>query len=206
MNRVFATPFALLLSAMAFDGYALEPLSYDYVYADLASGTKDETLGRNSDVMDLAVGGYYGLDSTWILTGEYSARFIHLDDTTAQNYILLPGLGMRIGLGERLDLLVDGKLGGIRYVLSDDDSDDDIESSTKLMYGASARLRYALTENWQLGAGLRLRRSDIVDEDIMDVGVHYRFNSLFALGGFYTHTEYSHHSSNSGGLSLRVYY
>ncbi len=206
MKRIFSSSMVLMMGTMAFHCQAFEPLSYDYVYGDLASGTKDESLGRNSDIMDLKVGGYYKLDDTWLLTGDYSARFIHLDNTTAQNYVLLPGIGAHFMLSSRLDMLVDGKVGGIRYVLTDDDTDDNISTSTKLMYGAGVRFRYALTDNWQLGAGLNLHRSDVVDEDIMDVRVDYRFNDLFGLGGFYTHSEYDHHTSNSGGISARVYY
>ncbi len=211
MNLTFAQSTALLCGLLLHTAFAdeissLDPLSYDYVYFDAASGSQDGSLGDNSDVTELAVGGFYPLSERWILTGDYRARFVHLEGTTAENYILLPGVGAYFPLGERLDLVVDAKAGGVRYVLSDDDTDDNLDSSTDWMLGGGVYLRYALTDQLQLGGTVKLNRSDRVDEDIFQLKIDYRFNKLFGLGGFYTYTDYGHNSENAGGLSARVYY
>ncbi|WP_341663476.1 hypothetical protein [Vibrio sp.] len=86
----------LLWAITTLPAHANNNFNYNYLYADLAAGSFNDDLGTNSSVTSLAVGGKRVIEEQMLATIDYEARFIHpSDNTTTENYILLPGMALR---------------------------------------------------------------------------------------------------------------
>ncbi|MGD8170253.1 outer membrane beta-barrel protein [Vibrio sp. TRT 21S02] len=203
---VMATALCLPSSVVMADSSTTNNIEYEYIHADLSSGSLNENLGENNNVTTLTIGGNYLFTDHWVASLDYSARFIHPANTTTEIYSLMPGIGYRYALIEDLDMLAQASVGYIRARTTNDITDETLKSDTELRYGTSLTLSYALNENWQASVIGELTRSDILDENLLTLRGDYKLSKRFMLGGFYTHRDTGESTTNEGGISVRFAY
>ncbi|MEZ9229890.1 outer membrane beta-barrel protein [Vibrio amylolyticus] len=181
-------------------------INYDYFYADLSSGSYDETLGVNSNVTALAVGFSTLYRQNWLLGFDYSARFTHRDTETDEYYTIQPAIGYRFELMPNFELSPRVKVGFKRLNVVVDDTDVRLFRHDDFIYGGDLKAAYQLTKKLELAAVGELIRSEHFDENILTLRGDYRISQSFTLGGFYTHRDMKSNTTNEGGISLRFYY
>jgi len=177
-----------------------------YFYADLAAGALDDDIGTNSNVTSLSVGGVMPLSFGLLASLDYSARFIHPDETTTEIYTLLPGLGMQFDLAQNLALQGLVKAGMQWAEQTNDITDTTLSSNDEFTWGGELGLIYQLNERWSAIADVEWNRSDIIDVDIYTLRANYRASQRMSFGGFYTHRNSGVTTTNEGGVSLRVHF
>lgn len=177
-----------------------------YAYVDFSSGSLDENIGDNSNVTAIKVGGQLPMDQRWLATLDYSARFIHPENTTTEIYTLLPGIAARFDVGSGFEVVTGVKVGMQWARLTDDDTDIKLESSNEFVWGADVGLIYNITPRWRLATDAELNRSDILDVEIYSLRADYRFDSGFTVGGFYSHRDSDRGSTNEGGVALKLFF
>ncbi|NOH72271.1 outer membrane beta-barrel protein [Vibrio pectenicida] len=181
--------------------------NYNYLYADLSAGSFDDDLGTNSNVTSLAVGGKKRLDKKILATIDYEARFIHPNDnTTTENYTLLPGVAFYYSLEDKWDLMVGAKTGYVWSSSTNDITDEKLFSDGKFMWVGNVTLKHELTQHWQVSFTGELRRSDILDEDIFNMRAGYQVTDKIVVAGFYTHRNNGKTTTNEGGISVKYLY
>lgn len=181
--------------------------NYNYLYADLAAGSFNDDLGTNSSVTSLAVGGKRIVEDQILATIDYEARFIHPNDnTTTENYMLLPGMALSYSLEDKWDIIAGVKIGYVWSSKTNDTTDEKLFSDNDFMWGGDISLQYEVNQDWQISLTGELRRSDILDEDIFNMRAGYNINKMFVIAGFYTHKNYGKTTTNEAGISLKYMY
>lgn len=209
--RWILAPLLLTASVQAAENNQLNNVNYDFIYADLSSGSLNENLGEDNNATALAVGGNYVWSDNILFTLDYTARFIHPTDITTELYTLLPGVAYRYPLADKLDIVTTAKLGYLWAKQTRDSTDEKLYSDSDLTLGASVELRYALTEKWQLATSGEYNHTDFLDERVFNVRADYQFAKRFTAGVFYTHRDGDFETAqikgssttNEGGISLR---
>ncbi|OIQ26619.1 outer membrane beta-barrel protein [uncultured Vibrio sp.] len=180
--------------------------NYNYVYADLSSGSYDETLGVNSNVTALAIGFSALYRVNWLVGFDYSARFAHRDNETDEYYTMQPAIGYRFELMPKLELSPRAKVGFKRLNTVEEESDVRLLRHDDFIYGGDLKLAYQWTKKLELAAIGELIRSEHFDENILTLRGDYRFSKKMTVGGFYTHRDMMSNTTNEGGISLRYYF
>lgn len=181
--------------------------NYNYLYADLAAGSFNDDIGTNSNVTSLAVGGKKLIQEHVLATLDYEARFIHPNNnTTTENYTLLPGVALRYSIEEGWDLIAGAKLGYVWSSQTNDITDEKVFSDGDFMWGGDVSLKYELDQHWQISLTGEMRRSDILDEDIFNIRADYQIFPRMALAGFYNHRNNGKTTVNEGGISVKYWY
>ncbi|MBU2898232.1 porin family protein [Vibrio hepatarius] len=206
-------PPYILLSLMLlgllpmFTTNASNNFNYNYLYADLSAGSYDDDLGTNSNVTSLAVGGKKQFDKKILATLDYEARFIHPNDnTTTENYILLPGVAFNYSLDDKWDLIAGAKTGYVWSSSSNDITDEKLFSDGKFMWAGDVTLKHEISQYWQISLIGELRRSDFLDEDIFNMRAGYQVTDKIVVAGFYTHINNGKTTTNEGGISVKYLY
>ncbi|MDA0147391.1 outer membrane beta-barrel protein [Vibrio sp. LaRot3] len=177
-----------------------------YFYADLAAGALDDDIGTNSNVTALSVGGVMPISFGLLASLDYSARFIHPDETTTEIYTLLPGAGLQFNLAQNLAMQALVKAGMQWAEQTNDLTNTTLSSSDEFTWGGELGLIYQLNERWSAIADVEWNRSDIIDVDAYSLRANYRVSPRISFGGFYTHRNSGDSTTNEGGVSLRVHF
>jgi hypothetical protein len=133
MRTALSLPFLFCAGVFASDENLLP--DGDYVYAKLASGSLDERIGVNSNITTLGVGGLNLLRNHFYLSVDYSARFIHPQDTTTELYSLLPGINFHYDIVDDLQLGFGIKLGYLWAKQTQDIDDANLYSKNSVQWG-----------------------------------------------------------------------
>ncbi|MGY3569448.1 outer membrane beta-barrel protein [Vibrio paucivorans] len=176
---------------------------YDYVYVDLSSGSYDKSLGGNNNVTAMGIGASSLYDDQWLLVLDYSARFFHPDNITEETYTLRAGAGYRYAINEQWDISTRAKVGSLWNKVTQDNPEVKLFSDSKFVYSIDASVNYFVTKQLELAAIGELSRSNLVDEDKLQLRADYHFEDNFAIGVLYTHRDFGEDTTNEGGLSLR---
>ncbi|KGY12170.1 membrane protein [Vibrio tubiashii] len=185
-------------------------LNYDYLYADLSSGSlREDSDSKNATA--LAVGVNYLWNDNLLFTLDYSARFIHPADVTTELYTLLPGVAYRFPLADKLDLVAGAKLGYLWGKQSLDSTNEKLFSDNNGSFGASLAVKYAFFSNWELASSIEINRADFVEENLFQIRADYQFAKDFTFGAFYTYRKSEFETvrikgkttTSEGGIALR---
>ncbi|MCG9582281.1 porin family protein [Vibrio tubiashii] len=209
--RWMLAPLLLASSVHAAEPNKINELNYDFLYADLSSGSLNESLGSDNNATALAVGGNYVWSDNILFTLDYSARFIHPKDVTTELYTLLPGVAYRYPVMDKLDVIATAKVGYLWAKQTLDSTEEKLFSDSKPSIGASIELKYALTEKWELAGRGEFNYTDLLEETLFNVRADYQFAERFTVGAFYTHRDGDFETArikgsattNEGGISLR---
>jgi len=209
--RWIIAPLLLVSSVHATETKSLNDLNYDFMYADLSSGSLNENLGSANNASALAVGGHYAWSDNVLFTFDYAARFIHPQNVTTELYTLLPGIGYRFPVMEKLDVIATAKLGYLWAKQTLDSTEEKLFSDSKPSVGASLELRYAIAENWELAGRGEFNYTNLLEERFFTLRADYQFAERFTVGAFYTHRDgdfetakiKGNATTNEGGISLR---
>ena len=123
-------------------------LDYDHIYATAYSGSLNEDAGGNNNASSFGLGGSYAMTGGWLLLGDYSARFIHPDDTTTRIDTLMPGVGYRYGIKKDLDVVAYYLLGITKGKVEDNDTNRTESSDTEFIQGVKVGLNYGFAKRW----------------------------------------------------------
>ncbi|MFA0501410.1 hypothetical protein AB4496_21585, partial [Vibrio sp. 10N.222.46.A1] len=85
--------------------HRVDILDYDHIYATAHSGSLNEDAGSNNNASSYGLGISYAITDDWLLLGDYSARFIHPDESTTRMDTLMPGIGYRYSIKRDLDIV-----------------------------------------------------------------------------------------------------
>ncbi|KAB0463481.1 MULTISPECIES: outer membrane beta-barrel protein [Vibrio] len=164
-------------------------LDYDHIYATAYSGSLNEDAGGNNNASSFGLGGSYAMTGGWLLLGDYSARFIHPDDTTTRIDTLMPGVGYRYGIKKDLDVVAYYLLGITKGQVEDNDTNRTESSDTEFIQGVKVGLNYGFAKRWIANGSVQVNRSDLFDEEIYHLGLRYLVTNKFAIGGSYQHRD-----------------
>ncbi|MCZ8501243.1 outer membrane beta-barrel protein [Vibrio lentus] len=164
-------------------------LDYDHIYATAHSGSLNEDAGGNNNASSYGLGVSYAMTDDWLLLGDYSARFIHPDDTTTRIDTLMPGVGYRYSIKKDLDVVAYYLLGITKGEVEDNDTNRTESSDTEFIQGVKAELNYGFAKRWIANGSVQVNRSDLFDEEIYHVGLRYLVTNKFAIGGSYQHRD-----------------
>ena len=203
--------FLICVGAFAADGTSSHG---NFVYAELASGSLDERIGVNSNVTTLKIGGQNLLRDPLYLTVDYSARFIHPQNTTTELYSLLPGIKFRYQIVDELELGAGLKLGYLWAKQTQDIDGVKLYSKNRVQWGGTTELRYRVSNEWELSAAVELKNSDTVDEHIFYLSSEYHVSPDVKLGIFYSQTNGDYNTAkikgesttNDGGLVVAYFF
>lgn len=203
--------FLICVGAFAADGNSSDG---DFVYAELASGSLDERIGVNSNVTTLKIGGQNLLRDHFYVAVDYSARFIHPQNTTTELYSLLPGIKFRYQIIDELELGAGVKLGYLWAKQTQDIDGVNLYSENSVQWGGMTELRYRVSNDWELSVAGELKNSDTVDEHIFYLFSEYYVSPDVKLGIFYSHTNGDYNTakikgestSNDGGLVVTYFF
>ncbi|MDH5930998.1 outer membrane beta-barrel protein [Vibrio splendidus] len=171
------------------DTNAVDILDYDHIYATAHSGSLNEDAGGNNNASSYGLGVSYAMTDDWLLLGDYSARFIHPDDTTTRIDTLMPGVGYRYSIKKDLDIVAYYLLGITKGKVEDNDTNRTESSDTEFVQGVKAELNYGFAKRWIANGSVQVNRSDLFDEEIYHVGLRYLVTNKFAIGGSYQHRD-----------------
>lgn len=171
------------------DTNAVDILDYDHIYATAHSGSLNEDAGGNNNASSYGLGVSYAMTDDWLLLGDYSARFIHPDDTTTRIDTLMPGVGYRYSIKRDLDVVAYYLLGITKGEVEDNDTNRTESSDSEFIQGVKAELNYGFAKRWIANGSVRVNRSDLFDEEIYHVGLRYLVTNKFAIGGSYQHRD-----------------
>ncbi|MFA0056547.1 hypothetical protein [Vibrio echinoideorum] len=164
-------------------------LDYDHIYATAHSGSLNEDAGSNNNASSYGLGVSYTMTDDWLLLGDYSARFIHPDETTTRIDTLMTGAGYRYSLRKDLDLVASYLLGITKGKVEDNDTNQTESSDTEFIQGLKAELNYGFAKRWIANGSVQVNRSDLFDEEIYHLGLRYLVTNKFAIGGSYQHRD-----------------
>ncbi|MEZ8628340.1 outer membrane beta-barrel protein [Vibrio splendidus] len=171
------------------DTNAVDILDYDHIYATAHSGSLNEDAGGNNNASSYGLGVSYAMTDDWLLLGDYSARFIHPDDTTTRIDTLMPGVGYRYSIKRDLDVVAYYLLGITKGEVEDNDTNRTESSDSEFIQGVKAELNYGFAKRWIANGSVQVNRSDLFDEEIYHVGLRYLVTNKFAIGGSYQHRD-----------------
>ncbi|PMM43319.1 outer membrane beta-barrel protein [Vibrio splendidus] len=164
-------------------------LDYDHIYATAHSGSLNEDAGSNNNASSYRLGVSYTMTDDWLLLGDYSARFIHPDETTTRIDTLMTGVGYRYSIRKDLDLVASYLLGITKGKVEDNDTNQTESSDTEFIQGLKAELNYGFAKRWIANGSVQVNRSDLFDEEIYHLGLRYLMTKKFAIGGSYQHRD-----------------
>ncbi|MCF7502434.1 MULTISPECIES: outer membrane beta-barrel protein [Vibrio] len=164
-------------------------LDYDHIYATAHSGSLNEDAGSNNNASSYGLGVSYTMTDDWLLLGDYSARFIHPDETTTRIDTLMTGAGYRYSIRKDLDLVASYLLGITKGKVEDNDTNQTESSDTEFIQGLKAELNYGFAKRWIANGSVQVNRSDLFDEEIYHLGLRYLVTNKFAIGGSYQHRD-----------------
>ena len=173
----------------------------NYLYAELASGSLDERIGVNSNVTTLKIGGQNFLRDHFYLAIDYSARFIHPQNTTTELYSLLPGINFRYEIIDNLELGAGLRLGYLWAKQTQDSNGENLYSENGVQWGGMTEVRYRVNSGCELSIAGELKKSDTVDEHILYFISEYHVSTDFKVGIFYRHTNGDYSTANIKGES-----
>ncbi|WP_215403056.1 outer membrane beta-barrel protein [Vibrio gigantis] len=182
------------------DTNAVDILDYDHIYATAHSGSLNEDAGSNNNASSYGLGVSYAMTDDWLLLGDYSARFIHPDDTTTRIDTLMPSVGYRYSIKKDLDIVAYYLLGITKGKVEDNDTNRTESSDTEFIQGVKAELNYGFAKRWIANGSVQVNRSDLFDEEIYHLGLRYLVTNKFAIGGSYQHRD----GEGSTGVSERT--
>ncbi|WP_192890443.1 outer membrane beta-barrel protein [Vibrio bathopelagicus] len=171
------------------DTHSVDILDYDHIYATAHSGSLNEDVGSNNNASSYGLGVSYAMTDDWLLLGDYSARFIHPDDTTTRIDTLMPGVGYRYSIKNDLDIVAYYLLGITKGKVEDNDTNRTESSDTEFIQGVKAELNYGFAKRWIANGSVQVNRSDLFDEEIYHLGLRYLVTNKFAIGGSYQHRD-----------------
>ncbi|MCC4817454.1 hypothetical protein BCU85_17720 [Vibrio lentus] len=164
-------------------------LDYDHIYATAHSGSLNEDAGGNNNASSFGLGVSYAMTDDWLLLGDYSARFIHPDESTTRIDTLMPGVGYRYSIKKDLDVVAYYLLGVTKGEVEDNDTNRTESSDTEFIQGVKAELNYGFAKRWIANGSVQVNRSDLFDEEIYHLGLRYLVTNKFAIGGSYQHRD-----------------
>lgn len=179
---------------------------YDYLYVNVGSGSFDGDIGTHSNVTSWHLGGNTLLTENWLLTVDYSARFVNPSDYELRIDTLLAGGGYRFNLAQNLDLVMGAQIGALKAKATVKATDKTLYSDSEFVYAGSLTFNYAFTEKTEGSVVGKINRSDWMDENIAHVEVNHYVTPRISLGGFYTYRKADVHFTNEAGVSFRVIY
>ena len=171
------------------DTNAVDILDYDHIYATAHSGSLNEDAGSNNNASSYGLGVSYAMTDDWLLLGDYSARFIHPDESTTRIDTLMAGAGYRYSIKKDLDIVASYLLGITKGEVELNGSNETIESDTEFVQGVKAELNYGFAKRWIANGSVQVNRSDLFDEEIYHLGLRYLVTNKFAVGGSYQHRD-----------------
>ena len=181
-------------------------LDYDYIYASAGSGSLNEDAAANANASVYALGVSYMMNENWLLLGDYTARFIHPDDTTTRIDTLMGGIGYRYNLMQDFDFIASYNLGITKAKVELNTNNTTVSSDTELIHGGKIALNYGFAESWIANGSIQVNRSDLIDEEIYQTSLRYLVTSQFAIGGFYAHRDGNTQRTNELGINFLLEY
>ncbi|MFA0569016.1 outer membrane beta-barrel protein [Vibrio gallaecicus] len=181
-------------------------LDYDYIYASAGSGSLNEDATANANASVYALGVSYMMNDNWLLMGDYTARFIHPDDTTTRIDTLMGGIGYRYNLMQDFDFIASYNLGITKAKVELNTNNIAVSSDTELIHGGKVALNYGFAESWIASGSIQVNRSDLIDEEIYQTSLRYLVTSRFAIGGFYAHRDGNTQRTNELGINFLLEY
>ncbi|MGF1746705.1 hypothetical protein [Vibrio minamisatsumaniensis] len=185
----FVSAVFLFSPSLWAEDHRMDVLDYDHIYATAHSGSLNEDAGRNSNASSFGLGGSYTINDDWLLLGDYSARFIHPDESTTRIDTLMTGAGYRYGIKKDLDIVASYQLGITKGEVELNRTNETLESNTEFVQGVKAELNYGFAKRWIANGSVQLNRSDLFDEEIYHLGLRYLVTNKFAIGGSYQHRD-----------------
>ncbi|WP_299695365.1 hypothetical protein [uncultured Vibrio sp.] len=167
----------------------MDILDYDHLYATAHSGSFDEEGGGNDSASSFGVGFSYTVADSWVLLADYSARFIHPDESTTRIDTLMAGAGYRYSIKKDLDIVASYLLGITKGEIELNETNQTLESDTEFIQGVKLDLNYGFAKRWITNGSVQVNRSDLYDEEIYHLGLRYLVTSAFAIGGSYQHRD-----------------
>ncbi|MEZ9564368.1 outer membrane beta-barrel protein [Vibrio artabrorum] len=196
----FVSAVFLFSPSLWAEDHRMDVLDYDHIYATAHSGSLNEDAGGNSNASSFGFGGSYTINDDWLLLGDYSARFIHPDESTTRIDTLMAGAGYRYGIKKDLDIVASYLLGMTKGEVEVNRTNETLESDTQFVQGLKAELNYGFAKRWIANGSVQLNRSDLFDEEIYHLGLRYLVTNKFAIGGSYQHRD----GESSKGVSERT--
>ncbi|MFA0077005.1 outer membrane beta-barrel protein [Vibrio artabrorum] len=196
----FVSAVFLFSPSLWAEDHRMDVLDYDHIYATAHSGSLNEDAGGNSNASSFGLGGSYTINDDWLLLGDYSARFIHPDESTTRIDTLMAGAGYRYGIKKDLDIVASYLLGMTKGEVEVNRTNETLESDTQFVQGLKAELNYGFAKRWIANGSVQLNRSDLFDEEIYHLGLRYLVTNKFAIGGSYQHRD----GESSKGVSERT--
>ncbi len=117
----------------------------------------------------------YAMTDDWLLLGDYSARFIHLDDTSQLELIrFMPGVGYRYSIKKiQMWWLTTYSVLPCKWSWKTTTINRTESSDTEFIQGIKAELNYGFAKRWIANGSVQVNRSDLFDEEIYHVGLRY---------------------------------
>lgn len=178
-------------------------LDYDYLYASVGSGSLNEDAGVNSNASIFSIGGSYQVDEHWLAVGDYTARFLHPDETTTRADTLMAGVGYRYAIISDFDAVTSYQIGVTKAKVElNDVTNTTVSSDTEFIHGAKVALNYGFSDSWIAIGSVQFNRSDLFDEEVYHTSLRYLVTPKFAVGGFYNHRNGQDERTNEIGVNF----
>ncbi|MGF1755628.1 hypothetical protein L4C33_18770 [Vibrio makurazakiensis] len=178
-------------------------LDYDYLYASVGSGSLNEDAGVNSNASIFSIGGSYQADDNWLVVGDYTARFLHPDETTTRADTLMAGAGYRYVIVRDFDFVTSYQIGVTKAKVElNDAANTTVSSDTEFIHGVKVALNYGFSESWIAIGSVQFNRSDLLDEEVYHTSLRYLVTPKFAVGGFYNHRNGQDERTNEIGINF----
>ena len=201
-------------AAFSFEGMAQDneskDLDFNYVTASVYSGSLNADAGGNNNASVFGLGVSYELTDKWLLVGDYTARFIHPDESTTRIDTLMGGAGYRFNIRKDLDIVASYLLGVTKGEVELNSNNKTLESDTEFIHGGKFDLNYGFAKRWVANGSIQANRSELFDEEIYHLGLRYKITSKFSIEGAYQHrngdSDNGGERTNELGLAFRLEY
>jgi len=201
-------------AAFSFEGMAQDneskDLDFNYVTASVYSGSLNADAGGNNNASVFGLGVSYELTDKWLLVGDYTARFIHPDESTTRIDTLMGGAGYRFNIRKDLDIVASYLLGVTKGEVELNSNNQTLESDTEFIHGGKLDLNYGFAKRWVANGSIQANRSELFDEEIYHLGLRYKITSKFSIEGAYQHrngdSDNGGERTNELGLAFRLEY
>ncbi|WP_255230553.1 outer membrane beta-barrel protein [Vibrio pelagius] len=201
-------------AAFSFEGMAQDneskDLDFNYVTASVYSGSLNADAGGNNNASVFGLGVSYELTDKWLLVGDYTARFIHPDESTTRIDTLMGGAGYRFNIRKDLDIVASYLLGVTKGEVELNSNNKTLESDTEFIHGGKLDLNYGFAKRWVANGSIQANRSELFDEEIYHLGLRYKITSKFSIEGAYQHrngdSDNGGERTNELGLAFRLEY
>ncbi|MEZ9058153.1 outer membrane beta-barrel protein [Vibrio pelagius] len=201
-------------AAFSFEGMAQDneskDLDFNYVTASVYSGSLNADAGGNNNASVFGLGVSYELTDKWLLVGDYTARFIHPDESTTRIDTLMGGAGYRFNIRKDLDIVASYLLGVTKGEVELNSNNQTLESDTEFIHGGKLDVNYGFAKRWVANGSIQANRSGLFDEEIYHLGLRYKITSKFSIEGAYQHrngdSDNGGERTNELGLAFRLEY